>query len=283
MERVNILESLSREAARFLDEEPCNRMGEAWGDERMWTTPLLGVACGDDPIFETFRDKVDPRHWTPVEAFAAGGFSAGAEDLSVVAWILPHNPITKKDNAQQKDIPSERWARSRIFGEGANVKLRDHMVEFLKNAGIEAVAPMNLSSWTRLRSERYVYVSNWSERHIAYACGLGTFGLCEGLITPVGKAVRIGTVVLRARIDPTPRPYTRYDEYCPFKVNKACGVCIKRCPAGAISELGHDKRLCGDYLDDKTAPYVQEHYGFKGYGCGLCQTGVPCTSGIPRL
>ena len=199
-----------------------------------------------------------------------------------MSWILSHSPITKKDNAQQKDVPSERWARSRIFGEAANVKLRARMTEFLKNAGFEAVAPMNLPGWTRLRSERYVYTSNWSERHVAHACGLGTFGLCDGFITPVGKAVRIGSVVLRGQVEPTPRPYTRYDEYCLFMVKKNCGACITRCPVGAISERGHDKRLCSDYLDDKTAPYVQEHYGFAGYGCGLCQSGVPCSSGIPR-
>ena len=276
-----LLESLREEAVRFLDEDLSNLMGEAWGDERMWTAPLLGAARGDDPIFETFKDWVDPRHWTPADAFAAGGFEAGPEELCVVSWILPHNPLTKQDNARQKDMPSERWARSRIFGEPANMKLRARMTEFLRDAGYEAVAPMSLPGWTQLNSERYVYVSNWSERHAAYACGLGTFGLCDGLITPVGKAIRIGSVVLRGQIDPTPRPYTRYDEYCPFKTKKTCGACIRRCPAGAISERGHDKRLCSDYLDDITAPYVQERYGFKGYGCGLCQTGVPCSAGIP--
>ena len=278
---TELLESLRGEAVRFLDEDPCNRMGEAWGDERIWVTPLLGAALGDDPIFETFRDTVDPRHWTPAEAFAAGGFETGAQELSVVSWVLPHNPLTNKDNARQKDMPSERWARSRIFGEAANVKLRGYITEFLKNIGIEAVAPMNLPGWARFNSERYVYVSNWSERHVAHACGLGTFGLCDGLITPVGKAIRIGSIVLRARIDPTPRPYARHDEYCLFKVKKTCGACVKRCPIDAISVHGHDKRLCGAYLDDETAPYVQEQYGFKGYGCGLCQTGVPCASGIP--
>jgi epoxyqueuosine reductase QueG len=142
---------------------------------------------------------------------------------------------------------------------------------------------MCLPGWARLESTRYVFVSNWSERHTAHACGLGTFGLCDGLITPVGKAIRIGSVVLRGRLGPTLRPYTRYDEYCSFKTKKTCGACIKRCPAGALSAMGHDKIKCSAYLDDKTAPYVGEYYGFKGYGCGLCQTGVPCTSGIPAI
>jgi epoxyqueuosine reductase QueG len=280
---TSFFESLRSEAARFLDEDPCNRMGAAWGDERIWEAPLLGVARGDDPLFEVFKNKVDESHWLPVEAFAAGGYEAAADELSVISWILPHNPVTKKDNASRRELTSERWARSRIFGEAANVALRNHMTEFLRIAGCEAVAPMCLKSWSELKSERYVFVSNWSERHVAYACGLGTFGLCDGLITPLGKAVRIGSVVLRARLEPTPRPYTRYDEYCPFKTKKACGVCIKRCPVGALSPQGHDKMKCRAYLNGKTAPYVEEHYGFKGYGCGLCQTGVPCSSGIPAM
>lgn len=278
-----LLGALQNEATRFLDEDPCNRMGDAWGNERIWVTPLFGAARGDDPIFEVFKDKVDERHWLPTEAFAAGGFVAAADELSVVSWILPHNPVTKKDNASQTELTSERWARSRIFGEAANMKLRDHLTGFLQDAGYESVAPMCLSSWERLKSERYIFASNWSERHSAYACGLGTFGLCDGLITPVGKAIRIGSIVLRGQIEPTPRRYSRHDEYCPFKTKRACGACIKRCPAGALSAQGHDKIKCKAYLDGKTAPYVEGYYGFKGYGCGLCQTGVPCASGIPAI
>ena len=282
LDKTELLESLRNEAARLLNEDPCNLMGDAWGDEHIWETPLLGAARGDDPIFETFRDRVDERHWTPTEAFAAGGLQAEAEELSVVSWVLPHSQVTKRDNAQSTDMPAERWARSRIFGEDANEKLRHHIVSSLKNAGCEAVAPMSLPGWSRLDSDRYVYVSNWSERHVAYACGLGTFGLCEGLITPLGKAVRFGSVVLRGNLEPTPRSYSRHDEYCPFKTKKTCGVCIKRCPAGAISEHGHDKRLCKAFLEE-TVPYIAERFKFKGHGCGLCQTGVPCSSGIPAF
>jgi hypothetical protein len=30
-----------------------------------------------------------------------------------------------------------------------------------------------------------------------------------------------------------------------------------------------------------TEDYVKAHYGFDGYGCGSCQTKVPCESKIP--
>ena len=32
----------------------------------------------------------------------------------------------------------------------------------------------------------------------------------------------------------------------------------------------------------RSEEYVRLHYGFDGYGCGLCQTAVPCESGIPE-
>ena len=38
-------------------------------------------------------------------------------------------------------------------------------------------------------SEKYAYASTWSERHAAYAAGLGTFGLSDGLITAAGQGM----------------------------------------------------------------------------------------------
>jgi hypothetical protein len=48
---------------------------------------------------------------------------------------------------------------------------------------------------------------------MAYAAGLGTFGLCDGLITARGKAMRTGSVVARLEIDASPRPY---DDHMPI-------------------------------------------------------------------
>jgi hypothetical protein len=50
---------------------------------------------------------------------------------------------------------------------------------------------------------------------------------------------------------------------------------------GALSENGHDKIKCYNHLKPVTADYVKSEYGFDGYGCGLCQTKVPCESKIP--
>jgi epoxyqueuosine reductase len=141
-----------------------------------------------------------------------------------------------------------------------------------------------------MRSDWHVFSSTWSERHAAYASGLGTFGLCDGLITPVGKAVRLGSVVARIQIPPTQRPYSDHHAYCLFYGNRdsrtgghICGKCMARCPVGAITEAGHDKVKCSEHTSHTTAEYVRAQYGFNGYGCGLCQTGVPCESKIPTV
>ena len=61
---------------------------------------------------------------------------------------------------------------------------------------------MLFSQWARVTSDRFGFASTWSERHAAYASGLGTFGLSDGLITPRGQAMRCGSVVARIAVPP---------------------------------------------------------------------------------
>ena len=129
-------------------------------------------------------------------------------------------------------------------------------------------------------SEKYGMASSWSERHAAYAAGLGTFGLCDGLITPKGKAIRCGSVVARIQVPATPRPYQDHHAYCLYYAKGICGLCTTRCPAGAVTKSGHNKMACSKQCN-ATAEYADKQLGLKGYGCGFCQTGVPCESKIP--
>lgn len=261
---------------------PANTLQDA-SQEPAWAEPLVGFARGDDPLFEQYKEVVGPYHWTPLEAFSQAFPEADAapEELTVISWVLPQTTATRRDNRAQRVYPAERWARSRIFGEAFNSALRKYVADTLVAAGHAAVSPMLLHAWRSTDSERYVYASTWSERHAAYAAGLGTFGLCDGLITPAGKAMRVGSTVARMPIGATPRPYEDHHAYCLFYSHGICGECIDRCPVRAISRQGHDKVRCREHLRSTTAPYVEANYGFAGYGCGLCQTGVPCEDRIP--
>lgn len=256
------------------------------GGEPAWEEFLLGFCRGDDPIWDGYKTKhIGPFHWTPVEAFNMifPESPAQASELTVAAWILPHRETTKADNRKEKTYPAERWARARIFGERANAKLRQRVVDALAGAETDATAPQLSPHWARHTSKRFGFASTWSERHAAHACGLGTFGLCDGLITTKGKAHRVGSIIGRFDLEPVPRPYSDHRAYCLFFTTGRCLECVDRCPVGALSRSGHDKVKCLAHVRPGTKEYIKTNYGFDGYGCGLCQTGVPCESKIPTV
>ena len=268
----------------FINHSPENTVKNPTND-KAWDDPLVGFSRGDDPLYQAYKEEyIGPFHWTPLELFkmAFPQMKVGADELTVISYILPQMNKAKTDMRKEWVFPSESWTRARIFGEEVNEKLRKHVVDSVLAAGAEAVAPVLFPEWGRRLSARFGFASTWSERHAAHAAGLGTFGLCDGLITPRGKAMRCGSVVARIQIPPTPRPYKDHRAYCLFFSQGTCGKCIDKCPVGAVTKAGHDKLKCKSFLD-MSQNYVLSHHGFEGYGCGFCQVGIPCESKIPLV
>jgi epoxyqueuosine reductase QueG len=251
--------------------------------EQAWGEPRVAFASGDDPLYEKLKADIGPFFWTPAEAFALAFPEAPlpAGHLTVISYILPQTEATRADQRRETEVPAERWARSRFFGEAFNCELRLHLAASLTAAGIPAVAPERLPGFAYRQSEKYGFASNWSERHTAWIAGHGTFGLSDGLITELGKAVRFGSVVAAIDLAPTPRPYAGHQDWCLWYARGTCGACIRRCPADAITEAGHDKQKCYDYIRNVTTPYATEHYGTGATPCGLCQVKIPCEARKP--
>jgi epoxyqueuosine reductase QueG len=273
---------IERVIARFVWESPANRRKIDGG--KYWETPLIGFASGADPLFEQYKTIIGEFHFTPQEIFKLifeGRRPPG--ELSVISWVLPTSEDIRKSNRKEASYPSLLWAHARDFGEQFNVKLRDHVVAVLREKGHQAVAPMNSPFWKRLRSPEVGIASNWSERHIAYACGLGAFGLSDGLITAKGKAMRLGSVVTDLLLEPSEKVYPHHHANCLHYFNKTCKKCAARCPAGAITEKGHDKDKCYEYSYSVIGRAKKGEYGVTITGCGLCQTNVPCEFEIPKL
>jgi epoxyqueuosine reductase len=277
---ANWMEGIIRE---FINRSPENTLQNE-ANEKAWDDPLVGFSRGNDPLHEDYKKHVGPFHWTPLEIFkrAFPEAKVAAKDLTVITWILPQTAATKTDSRKEKEYPPERWARARLYGEEVNNKLRKHVVDALQQKGFRAVAPVLSPAWSRQMSDSYGFASNWSERHAAYAAGLGTFGLCDGLITPRGKAVRVGSVVAQIHIPATTRPYNDHHAYCLFYTKGACKKCVSRCPVGALSETGHDKVKCYSHSYGYSLKHIKSLYGFEVGSCGLCQTKVPCESRIPK-
>ncbi|MBI4965530.1 MAG: epoxyqueuosine reductase [Desulfomonile tiedjei] len=267
----------------FVETSPENSL-KMEPDEKAWDEVLVSFSSGADPLFEDYKHLVGDFHWKPVEIFSLAfpDTVVRPEDLTVISWVLPQREATKADNRKETLYPARRWVHARFPGEEFNNHLRRHVVEELKSVGIKAVAPVLFSQWSMERSQVYGFASKWSERHAAYAAGLGTFGLCDGLITPKGKAHRVGSVVANLAVPIEARPYDDHHAYCLFFYDGSCTGCRERCPVGAITEEGHNKEICWNHAGVTCAQYAKENYGFDGYGCGLCQTRVPCESGIPK-
>ncbi|WP_303721760.1 4Fe-4S ferredoxin [Malonomonas rubra] len=254
-------------------------------DEKAWSEPQIAVARADDPLFDQFKGMIGDFLWTPEEAFAIAfpEQTVAAAELRVISYLLPQTEATRADQRQEQEMPSERWARSRFHGEEFNCALRLHLAETLTEMGYPAVAPERLPDFAYQESKRFGIASNWSERHVAFVAGNGTFGLSDGLITRFGKAVRFGSVVVKCDLPRSERPYGNdHQAWCLWYAKGTCGACAHRCPAGAIATAtGHNKPACFTYIREATTPYSTKTYGTGSTPCGLCQVKIPCEHKSP--
>ena len=268
---------------------PANRF-DLFDGACIFDEPLVGFADGDDAIFQDYKSIIGGFHLMPSEAMgeyidSKGSSQERLSQVSVISFVLPITYETRLSLRKETVIPSLRWNHTRWHGQDFINKLSGYVVSLLERLGYQAVAP-ELAGFYKLKNLSSGFSSNWSQRHVAYAAGLGTFGLSDGFITPRGTAMRCGSVVTDAYLPPSHRAYKNHLANCLFYSDGSCRRCAERCPAGAISEQGHDKNKCLDFLFTKQKKILEELGREEGYigrymGCGLCQTKVPCEARIP--
>jgi len=234
--------------------------------------PLIGFGAADDPLFSTYQETgvIGPWHKKPIDWLPDAN--------TVISLFFPFSePVRVSNRGTQV---SRQWLQGRVEGQAfinaCMAKIRDWLVDQGVAACIPAMDPRFFASEGSRMVQDPAFPaggigSNWSERHAAYVCGLGTFGLSKGLITKKGMAGRFGSILTSMNIEADHRPYHGTYDYCIM-----CGACIQRCPRQAISlKTGKDHPTCKQQLDQSRVLYAPR------YGCGLCQTGVPCESKIP--
>lgn len=273
-------ENIKNRIENFVINNPENRLKHI-DNTQIFDKPLVGYADGNDGLFKEYKEIIGDFHLTPQEIFQKLFPDTDPENLSIICWILPITKKTRKSNQKENRVPSLRWAHTRHYGEKFNDSLRSFVVKLLNESGFNAVAPVISDLFETRENTPVGRASTWSERHIQYVAGMGTFGLCDGFITPVGKAMRCGSVVTDLKLKPSERKYDTHTDNCLFLSKSKCGKCIERCPGGAITEKGHDKKKCLEYQQEYIVKPLKEKYQVDILGCGLCQTGVPCELQIP--
>ncbi|MDF2923703.1 MAG: iron-sulfur cluster-binding oxidoreductase [Paenibacillaceae bacterium] len=230
----------------------------------IWDEPLVGIASAHDPLFKRFQDPevVGPGHRLPEE------WLPGAQ--SIISFFLPYSKeilfsYKKESRYSSLEYASGKWNGSKFL----NV-VRRALIRFVREQGGEGVAP-NIDP----RYDSDGMLPFWSERHTAFAAGVGTFGLHQGLITVKGVYGRLGSVITTLRLTPTERSYTDVYEYCLYAHDGSCYACIDRCPSRAITDAGKLPGMCTKHGNG-------EHFKEWEYGsCGHCSTFVPCSRRIP--
>jgi epoxyqueuosine reductase QueG len=239
---------------------------------RIFDAPLAGYASAEDPYFAEAKKPgiIGPHFMGPAE------WLPGAK--TVISVFLPFTEQIRTANRQNMTWPADEWLHGRIEGQAFQNSLCRFVEDLLKKEGFSALAPMLDSRIGRGRplledkTDQNNYTSNWSERHAAYAAGLGTFGLSKGLISRKGVAGRYLSIISSFPFEADRRPYTGIYDYCNF-----CGACAHNCPAGAISkEKGKMHHPCSEFLDSTKAKHAPR------FGCGKCQVKVPCEDKAPN-
>ena len=240
----------------------------------MYEEPLIGVSSAADEIYTTFKKKevigddfMLPGEWLP-------------EAESIVSFFFPFTERVRRSNRGDPDETSSEWLHARVEGQEFITEFTNKLQEYFEKLGIKTCVPATDKRFVEKHAplpesdpKGEQITSNWSERHVAYASGLGTFCLTRGLISAKGVAGRYASIIISDYLEPDERPYKGVYEYCIM-----CGACIKRCPVHAISlEGGKNQLLCKELLArGRAGKYAPR------YGCGKCQVGVPCEDRIPN-
>jgi len=275
-------DQLTNSIRDFVSENNYNGISDT--EFQYFDEPLVKFATINDPLFEKYKEIIGSFHLTPREAFELEFGEKSFHSGTVISIVLPISEFIRKSNRVQTEFASREWALLRSFGDENFIsKLVIFTIEQLKQQGFRALAP-GKSKGFKISSTESGATSNWSERHIAYVAGQGSFSLNDGFISEKGMAIRLISIVTDAVFSPNKRTVKLHNENCLFCKKGSCGACIRRCPAGAITKDGHDKKKCYAFTYSEEGRQRSVAWGGQydfGSGCGLCQTKVPCEFRCP--
>jgi len=238
---------------------------------KIFEEPIFGIADANDALFNDLKkDYIIGKHAsTPYDWLPSA--------QSVISVFFPFTQTIIDSNKEDMSTPSKGWLHGRVEGQQYINAFAEDLVQKLNESEYKTIAPSiderfcsntdkDRNQWSK------TFTSNWSERHTAYICTLGTFSLSKGIITEKGMAGRLVSFITELQLEPDEKKFATFDENC---IN--CDSCSKNCPANAISkEHGKNHILCSKFFDElksKNAPW---------HGCGKCQVSVPCERKNPR-
>lgn len=267
-----------KEKIREFISDYARKADEAGIIQHIWRAPVVRFGDATLPELARLKELVHPEHDMPEDVLS------GAK--TIVAYFMPFRKEIGDTNKGGR-LSSKEWAMAYEKTNAFFNEMNDALIVFLAENGARAAVSPAAGSY-----DNAILRSKWSQRHLAYYCGLGTFGKNNMLITEQGCCGRIGTVVTDLVVAHDHRIET---EYCPYQRDGSCGACIKHCPVGALTAEGYNPKLCDGMCDENGAVHVgycekpsyqleNSETGLIGSNvCGKCVAGMPCTYRIPKM
>ena len=223
-----------------------------------WEEPLVGFADAKSNEIKNLKKLVVENHFMPSDFLPDASI--------IISYFLPFTKTLAHTNIDG-EIPSLEWALAYQETNDMAAVLNKSLAGILREWKYDAVVPENIGIISK-----DIIASRWSQRHIARAAGLGTFGLNNMLITEKGCCGRFFSIVTTVPAKPD-KIIT--DENCLYKKKKACGLCVKKCISGALTLEYFDRKVCRD-ITSKNA-------GIRNGAdvCGKCVVGLPCSFKCP--
>ncbi|NLN97321.1 MAG: epoxyqueuosine reductase [Eubacteriaceae bacterium] len=241
----------------------------------IWREPLVGFGDARHPRMGELKTWVQSDHVLPSEVLP--------EAQTIITYFLPMQKTIGDSNIPGR-LSSKEWAMAYEKTNATLGELGSALSQFLKEQGYPSIVPAEATQY-----DERILMSKWSQRHLAWLCGLGTFGINNMFITAAGTCGRLGSTLTALELE-VDGPLE--EEYCLYKIDGSCGLCIDRCPVQALTTTAYDRFKCNDLCADNAkvhvgygSSYLLEDTGSEVLGtntCGKCVVGVPCTYRRPK-
>ncbi|MFI3212364.1 MAG: epoxyqueuosine reductase [Eubacteriales bacterium] len=217
----------------------------------LYREAIVGFSSAEDPLYQQLYDATNRKMLEPKDLLPTA--------KTVVSFFIPFSEEIAKKVASGGKI-NQTWSDMYSLTNPLLSEILDGLQRELKEKGIDSAGEPPTMNYDPVQ-----LTAKWSHKSSAVIAGIATFGLHRLLITKSGTIGRMSSLVIDCELEPTQRPDT---EYCLYKKNGSCGICMERCPSGALKPDGFDRFRCNAYLDGKNISDYEQ-------GCGMCSTG-PC-------
>lgn len=245
---------------------------------RLFPEVSAGVQSASHEIFGLFPRTI-AGHLTPRDFFRHDYPEEGkADDLTVISLAFHVHHDIVSDNSMESNNPSFSWYEARHKFNSMYQPVIGILSDLFP--GKRITVPVKSSLYLADLTKR-IPVANWSERHVAFACGLGSFGLHGALITGKGCTHRLISVIVNTAIEGAAEPPENPYLACRHFNDGSCGECMTRCPVGAIVPGKHIIKRCYEHEWNTCRTKAKDVFGTEVPACGLCMCGVPCDIEAP--